>query len=95
MPRSVRSVKGLVRDQDALVSAHGHLPAQHFLVLVAANGDDSDFATVPGGDLKGLFDCVVVRFIHRINQVVAFDIVTGTVELNLIFRSVGYSSYTN
>ena len=92
---AVRSVEGLVGDQDALVGAHGHLPAQHLFVLVVADGDDGDFATVPGGDLKGLFDRVVVRFIHRIDQVVSFDVVSGTVELNLVFRSVGYSSYAN
>ena len=95
MPRAVRSAEGLVGDQHAMVSAHGHLPAQDLLVVFAADRDHGDVATDSGSDLKGLFDRVVVRFIHRIDQLVALDVVSRAVELNLVFRSVGYSSCAN
>ena len=38
-----------------------------------------------GDDLQRLFDGVVVPFIDRIDQVVTFDIVSGTVQFNLVF----------
>ena len=74
---AVGAVEGFVGEQHALVGAHGHLPAQHFLVVVAANRDHGDVAADLGGDLEGLFDGVVVGFVDRIHQVVTFDIVPG------------------
>ena len=46
------------------------------LVIVAANRDDRDVSADFGDDLQRLFDRIVVRFIDRIDQVVAFDIVS-------------------
>ena len=78
-----------------MVGAHGHLAAQDLFVVVAADGDHRDVAAGFGDDLQGLFDRVVVRFVDRIDQVVALDIVSRAVELDFVFRSVGYSSDAN
>ena len=59
------------------VGAHGHLPAQDLFVLFAADRHHGDIAPDPVDDLQRLFDRVVVRLIHRINEVVAFNVVSG------------------
>ena len=54
--------------------------------------------TVPpnsGCDLQRLFHRIVIRFVDRIDQLIALNIVSGAVELNLIFRSVWNSSHAN
>ena len=78
-----------------MVRAHGHLPAQDFFVVFAANRGHRDVATNSGDDLQGLFDRVVVGFIDRIDQLITFDVISLTVEFNLVFRSVGHSSCAN
>jgi len=75
--------------------AHGHLTAQDFLAILAAYGHDRNLPAGFAGDLQGLFDGVVVWFVHRIHKVVTFDVVSQSVELDLVLRSVGYSSHAN
>ena len=46
MPRPSDPVKAVVRDQNTVIGAHGHLAAQDLFVVVAANRDHGDVATV-------------------------------------------------
>ena len=49
------AAEGLVGEQYALVSAHGHLPPQDLLVIVAAHRDHRHFAARAIHDLQGFF----------------------------------------
>ena len=92
---AVRAAEGLVRDQSGLVGAHGQLSAQDLLVVIAAHRNHGDVSAGPVHHLERLFDRVVVRFVDRIHEVVALDIASGTVELNLVFRSIRNSFCAN
>ena len=94
-PSAIRSAEGIVGDQYAVACAHGHLPAQDLLVIVATNGDNRDLSSYSGDDLERLFHRVVVRFVDRIDQLVALNIVSSRVEFNLVFRGVGHPSHAN
>ncbi len=95
MPRPSDPPKASSEISTPWLSAHGHFAAQDLLVIFAANRDHGDVASDPGDDLQGLFDRVVVRFVDRIDQVVALDVVARAVEFNLVFRSVRHSSCAN
>ena len=78
-----------------MIRAHSHFPAEDLLVVFAANRGDGDVSANSGDDLKGLFDCVVIGFIDRIDQLVALDVISSAVESDLIFRSIRYSPCAN
>src|SRR5450755_1232141 len=78
-----------------MVRAHGHLPAEDFLVVFAAHGNYRDVSTGFGDNLQSFFDRIVVGFVHRIDQLVALDIVSRAVKHDFVFRGVRHSSCTN
>src|SRR6185312_893825 len=78
-----------------MVRAHGHLPAEDFLVVFPAHGNHRDVPTGFGDNLQSFFDRVIVGFVHRIDQLVALDIVSRAVKRDLVFRGVRHSSCTN
>ena len=78
-----------------MAGAHGHFPAQDLLVLFAADRHHGDVPAGPADDLQRLFDRVVIRFVDRIDEVVAFDIVPGGVELDFVLRRVRHSFCAN
>ena len=88
---AVRSIEGFIGKQHGVFGAHGHLAAQDLFVILAAHRGHGDGATSPIDDLQRLFDRVVVRLIHRINQIVAFDVVSRPIQLDFVFRSIGHS----
>ena len=85
----------LVGDQHAVIGAHGHLSAQDLFVFLAADRGHGDVAADLGDDLQRLFHRIVVGFVDGIDQLVTLDVVARAVELDLVFRSVGYSSHAN
>ena len=78
-----------------MVGSHRQFSPQDFLVLVRADCCDGYVPPSLGDDLQCLFDRVVVGFVDRIHEVIAFNIVPRTVELNLVLRGVGHSSCAN
>ena len=92
---AVGPAERVVGNQHATGSAHGHLSAQDFLVLIAAHRHYRDVSTGAGGNLQCLFNRIIVRLVDRIDQVVALDIGSGAVELDFVFRSVRHSLCAN
>ena len=68
-----------------MVRAHGHLPAQDLLVIFATNCSDREASTDSGDDLQRLFNCIVVRFIDGIDQLITLDVISRAIELDLVF----------
>ena len=56
IPRPSDPLEGLVGDQHAMVRAHGHFPAEDFLVVFAAHCGHRDVSTDFGDNLQGFFD---------------------------------------
>ena len=80
-----------VGEQNAVSGAHRHFTAEDLFVFVEPHRDDADLAANFGDNLQGLFDRVVIRLIDRIDEVVAFDIVAGTVQFDVVLRSVRHA----
>ena len=95
MPLPSDPAEGVVGDQRGLVRAHGQFAAQDLFVVFAADRDHGDVAADAVANLQSFFDRVVVRFIHRIHEFVALNVVSGGIELNLVLRGIRHSSCAN
>src|SRR5207342_870281 len=78
--------------QNGLICAHGQLPAQDLLALLVVDGDHGDIPAYAVANLQRFLDSVVVCLIHRVHELVAFNVISRGSEFDLVLRGVGHSS---
>ncbi len=92
---AVRAAECVIGDQYGLVRAHGQLTAQNFFVIVDSDRDHRDVAADAVANLQRFLDCIVVCLIHRIDELIALNIISGGIDFNLVLRRIRHSSCAN